>query len=115
MHELSIALSMIEGVLEESARHGGAKVEAVHLRLGVFSGVDEQALTFSYGLACEGTPLEGSQLLIERVPLLIYCPACGAERAPVSAQQLLCSICSGPAERIVRGKDLEITGLEMVA
>jgi hydrogenase nickel incorporation protein HypA/HybF len=115
MHELSIALSMIEGVLEESEKRGGVKVEAVHLRLGVFSGVDQQALNFSYGLACQGTQLEGSQLVIEEVPLLIYCPLCATDRAAQSEQQLCCSICSTPAERIVHGQELEVTGLEIAA
>ncbi|MCU1298661.1 MAG: hydrogenase expression/synthesis HypA [Acidobacteriaceae bacterium] len=115
MHELSIALSMIEGVLEESEKRGGMKVEAVHLRLGVFSGVDQQALDFSYGLACEGTQLEGSQLVIEKVPLLIYCPFCATERAAQSEQQLCCSICSTPAASIVQGQELEITALEIAA
>jgi hydrogenase nickel incorporation protein HypA/HybF len=113
MHELSIALSLIEGVLEESAKCGGDKVEAVHLALGVFSGVDQEALSFSYGLACEGTPLEGSRLVIETIPLLIYCSACATERAAQSDQQLCCSICSAPAERILRGQEMEVTGLEI--
>ena len=115
MHELSIALSMIDGVLEEADKRGGVQVEAVHLRIGVFSGVDREALTFSYGLACEGTPLEGSRLVIERVPLLIYCPVCATERAAQSEQQLSCAICAAPAERIVQGQELEITGLEIAA
>lgn len=113
MHELSIALSMIEGVLEESEKRGGIKIEAVHLKLGVFSGVDREALTFSYGLACEGTPLQGSRLMIEKVPLLIYCPACATQRAAHSERDLCCVICSTPAERIVHGQEMEVTGLEI--
>jgi hydrogenase nickel incorporation protein HypA/HybF len=115
MHELSIALSMIEGVLEESEKRGGLKIEIVHLRLGVFSGVDREALTFSYELACEGTPLEGSMLVIEKVPLLIFCPACATERPAHSEQQLCCAICFTPAERIVQGQEMEVTGLEIAA
>ena len=75
MHELSIAISMIEQIVEESDNRGGLEVEAVHLKLGVFSGVDKDALLFAYELACEGTPLQGSRLLIETIPLVIYCPA----------------------------------------
>ena len=64
MHELSIALSMIEMAEEEAARAGG-RVTALHLKLGRLSGVVKQALTFSYDIACQGTALEGSQLVIE--------------------------------------------------
>lgn len=65
MHELSIALSMIEMATEEVGRRGGARVTALHLKLGSLSGVAREALTFSYGIACEGTALAGSQLVIE--------------------------------------------------
>ena len=65
MHELSIALSIIEGAQEEAGRQGNAHVEAVHLRLGPLSGVVREALMFSYDLACEGTPMEGSRLVID--------------------------------------------------
>lgn len=67
MHELSIALSIVDGVAEEAARHGGGPVRAVHLRLGRLSGIVAEALLFSYDVACEGTPLSGSQLRIEEV------------------------------------------------
>lgn len=67
MHELSIALSIIEGVEEELTRHPDSHVTAVHLRLGPLSGVVKDALLFSWDVACEGTPLEGSTLQIEEM------------------------------------------------
>ena len=68
MHELSIALSIIEGATEELARHPGSRPTAVHLRLGPLSGVVTQALLFSWDLACEGTELEGATLEIQELP-----------------------------------------------
>ena len=67
MHELSIALSIVDGVSEEAATCGGGLVRAVHLRLGRLSGVVREALLFAYDQACEGTSLEGSELRIEDV------------------------------------------------
>jgi Zn finger protein HypA/HybF involved in hydrogenase expression len=67
MHELSITLSIIEGVEEELARHKGAQASAVYLRLGPLSGVVKDALLFSWDVACEGTQLEGSKLEIEEM------------------------------------------------
>ena len=65
MHELSIVMAMIEMASEEVERHGGGRVTALHLKLGALSGVVKEALTFSYEIACQGTALEGSQLVIE--------------------------------------------------
>ena len=113
MHELSIALSIIEGAEEELSRQGGGQVHAVHLRLGPLSGVVKEALLFSYQLACEGTLLEGSDLLIEDVPLGIQCPQCQAERAPISMQCLRCVECGTPAERVLHGAELDVFALEL--
>ncbi len=58
MHELSIAMSIVEMAEEEAERHGG-RVAAVHLKLGKLSGVVKEALLSSYEMACEDTPLAG--------------------------------------------------------
>jgi hydrogenase nickel incorporation protein HypA/HybF len=64
MHELSIALSLVDFGIDEAAKRG-VRVEAIHVRLGALSGVVREALDFSYHLACEGTPLESSRLVVE--------------------------------------------------
>ena len=115
MHELSIAISMIEQIVEESESRGGLDVEVVHLKLGVFAGVDKEALLFSYQLACEGTPLQGSSLDIETIPLIIYCSACKQQRAPVSVYQICCPDCLTPAQEIVTGREIEVASLEVAA
>ena len=88
MHELSIAISMIDQIREESESRGGLEVEVVHLKLGIFSGVDKEALLFAWELACEGSTLQGSRLAIESIPLVIYCEACQKNRVPPSVYQL---------------------------
>jgi hydrogenase nickel incorporation protein HypA/HybF len=115
MHELSIAISMIDQITEESANRGGLDVEAVHLRLGVFSGVDKDALLFSWELACEGSCLEGTRLVIETIPLVIYCAACQRDRVPPSIYQLSCPDCGTPGQKIVTGREIEVASLEVVA
>ena len=115
MHELSIAISMIDQIVEESESRGGLAVEVVHLRLGVFSGVDKDALLFAYELACEGTPIAGSRLEIETVPLLIFCPQCNRQRPPLSSYQLCCPDCMVPAQDIVTGREIEVASLEVAA
>ena len=113
MHELSIAVSMIDQILEESETRGGLDVEVVHLKLGTFSGVDKDALLFSYELACEGTRLQGSRLEIETIPLVIYCDACQKNRIPPSVYQLSCPECGTPGQTIVSGREIEVASLEV--
>lgn len=113
MHELSIALSILEGVAEEVERRGGPHVHAIHLRLGPLSGVVKEALTFSFDLACEGTPFMGSLLLIDDVPVVVFCSTCQAERNLDSIQHFYCPVCNAPTPEVVHGKELEIVGLEV--
>jgi hydrogenase nickel incorporation protein HypA/HybF len=114
MHELSIAMSMIEMATEEAERHGSVQISALHLRLGQLTGVVKEALLFSYDLACEGTPLAGSRLVIEEVPVVVYCPVCEAERALDSIQYFCCPVCDTPTPEIVQGRELEIVALEIL-
>ncbi|HVA63472.1 MAG TPA: hydrogenase maturation nickel metallochaperone HypA [Terriglobales bacterium] len=65
MHELSLALSLIEVVEEQAAARGGLRVRAVRLRVGTLAGVSDEALAFAYEIACEGTALAGSRLVTE--------------------------------------------------
>jgi hydrogenase nickel incorporation protein HypA/HybF len=114
MHELSIALSIIEGVEEELARRPAASVAVVHLRLGPLSGVVKEALLFSYELACEGTPLAGSRLEIEDVQVVVFCPICVNEQPARSMQSLCCAVCDTPSGDVRRGSELEVLALELI-
>ena len=64
MHELSIAMNIVEIAEQQLATHGGERIRAVHIRLGPLAGVAKDALLFSFGLACEGTAAEGARLVI---------------------------------------------------
>jgi hydrogenase nickel incorporation protein HypA/HybF len=113
MHELSVALSILDVAAEEAERHGSARVVAIHLRLGPLSGVVKEALLSAYELAREGSPLAQARLLVEEVPVVAYCPTCVAERPVVSILELCCSACATPTPEVVRGRELEIVALEL--
>lgn len=112
MHELSIAMSLVDLAREEAKRLQG-RVIALHIKVGPLSGVFKGALLSSYEMASCDTSLQGSQLIIEDVPIVIYCPHCRAESAVASLQWLCCSKCSAPASKILSGKELELVSLEI--
>jgi len=112
MHELSIAMSIVD-MAEEEARRRGVQVHAVHVKLGTLAGVVKEALLSSYDMASEGTPLQGSRLILEEVPVVVLCPTCRAPRTLGSVQWFCCSECGTPTCEIVQGKELEVTALEV--
>lgn len=105
---------MLEVAKEEAERQKAIKVEAIYLKLGQISGVVKEALLFSYELACEGTIFQGSQLIIEELPVVIYCSSCEQQRTLASIQYFSCPICDTPAYDILQGRELEIVGLEII-
>jgi hydrogenase nickel incorporation protein HypA/HybF len=112
MHELSIAMSIVEMAEEEALRHGG-HVSAIHLKLGALSGVVKEALLSSYEMACFDTPLAGSRLIVEDVPIVVFCGQCQARRGLNSAQWFCCPECGTPTSEVVQGKELEVVALEI--
>ena len=112
MHELSIAMGIVDIASEEAARRG-VKVNAVHLKLGEMSGVVKDALLASYEMACLDTPLQGTQLLIEDIPVVVFCPNCNAERPLDSVLWFCCRECGTPTSKVVRGKEMEVVALEI--
>jgi hydrogenase nickel incorporation protein HypA/HybF len=112
MHELSIALSILDVAAEQAEQLGG-RVAAIHLRLGPLSGVVRDALASAYQLARESSPLSAAELVIEDVPLVAYCPTCAAERTLASPQLLCCPVCDTPTPDVVRGRELDVVALEI--
>jgi len=112
MHELSIAMGIVDAALDE-AKQRAVKVTAVHLRLGPLSGVVKDALLFSYEIACQDTPLQGSRLIVEDVPVVIFCAQCKEKRTLESVQRFACPQCDAPTMNILQGKELEVFALEV--
>ena len=112
MHELSIALSIVDAAEEEMHSRTG-RVAAVHVRLGQLCGVVREALLSAFDLAREGTALAQAELVIEEIPLVVHCPACAADGTPASRFELRCPTCGALTNEIVRGQELEIRALEI--
>lgn len=115
MHELSIAMSILDVVEEEMERHDGSHVEAIHVRVGALSGVVKEALLGAYELAREQTPFAHTRLIFEDVPVVVFCKKCQAEREIRSVQHFCCVECDtpAPASNILRGRELELAALEI--
>jgi hydrogenase nickel incorporation protein HypA/HybF len=113
MHELSIAVSLVEIACQEAAQAGAEKVGRVYLKVGAFAGVVRDALTFAFDIATEGTMLEGATLVIEDSPMVVYCAACRAEKEPPDLYRLCCPECGAPTPEVRRGRELELTALEL--
>ena len=112
MHELSIAYNLVQIAIETAEQNNLQKVDALQVRLGVLSGVVKEALEFSFDIATEGTSIEGARLVIEEVPLKIYCSQCRNEYVLPKPTPMTCPECDIRTGEIIEGKEIELFSLE---
>jgi hydrogenase nickel incorporation protein HypA/HybF len=113
MHELSIVSSIVDSVTETLAAYPGARVKEVRLRVGVLASVIEDSLQFCYGIATEGTALEGSALVVRVLPVVAHCVGCAQDVQIGSLQSFRCPRCGEPVSDLRQGRELEIESIEI--
>ncbi|HWA93074.1 MAG TPA: hydrogenase maturation nickel metallochaperone HypA [Terracidiphilus sp.] len=113
MHELSIVQSVVQSVTEWLQTQPPVRVKTVTLRVGALSAVVEDALQFGYGVATEGTPLDGTTLVVHSLPIVVYCPQCQELRELPGTQAFVCPACGAPAGDVRQGREIEIESLEI--
>jgi len=122
MHELSIASTLVESVLEFVNSPPPKKVLKVMLQIGEMTCVEPDQLHFCYTAVTKDTAIEDSTLEIERVPAQVACPHCGYKGAPKYWEDALaaspvatleCPSC-GKAAETTHGHDCTIRTIRYV-
>ncbi|GAA1950810.1 hydrogenase maturation nickel metallochaperone HypA [Kitasatospora viridis] len=108
MHEMSLALAVVEQVADAARARGIGAVRRVVLRVGELAGVVPDALAFCFELACEGTVLAGAELATEWLAGRARCRACGHDWATGLPPQLACPACDSADTVLLSGRELEI-------
>lgn len=108
MHELSVAQSVVDAVLEQT---GDQTVTVVRIRVGRLSGVVPDALMFCYELVTADTTLAGSRLSIEEPPGRMHCRRCGQD-ADRDDLILLCPCGSADVE-VISGRELQLASVDV--
>ncbi len=109
MHELAIA----ESVVQIASRHAnGRRVTKVRLKVGHLRQVVPSALSFSFELVAEGTPVEGADLELEDVPATGLCRDCGTKNR-LKSFPLQCEACGGFDLELLEGEELYVESLEL--
>ena len=109
MHEMAIA----ESIVRIAGQHAnGRRVTKVYLKVGHLRQVVPSALTFGFDLVAQGTPIEGAELTLERVPAVGRCRACGAESLRPGFP-LQCRECGSFDLEVIEGEELYVESLEM--
>ncbi len=113
MHELSIAMSIIEGASQEATSQGGARIHAVHLKLGPLSGVAKDALAVFLWTCLRRNTSGRFPIGDEEVTVVVFCPNCDREKTLDSIQRFCCPSCGTLTPDVVSGRQLELVAIEI--
>ncbi|MEE4255599.1 MAG: hydrogenase maturation nickel metallochaperone HypA [Bacteroidales bacterium] len=107
MHELSIAMNIVEIVEEHSGGKNGQKISAVELDIGDHSGVIIEALQFALEEAVKSSVLENARIIINRIPAICKCLSCKYEFVP---EDIItpCPECGHLYAEVIQGKEMKI-------
>jgi hydrogenase nickel incorporation protein HypA/HybF len=113
MHEVSIALSLLDIVSEECRKSGSGNVDVINLKIGRASGIMPDALIFAFEAIKGDSIAKNARLNIEEVPVTGHCRECGDRFTVEEEYVLCCPRCGGGSFEIVAGRELDIIDMEV--
>ena len=111
MHELAIAQSLLEIIVDESKRHGLERVNKVKLQIGQFTAVVPESLTFCFELVSRDTIASGAVIEVEIVGIVARCEKCDIS-FDVQEKVFLCPRCGEPTLELLSGRELSVVSIE---
>ena len=112
LHELSICQSMLRIVDQTMEQHEGARLRKILLDVGRGSTIEPVLLKEAFAVLTEGGPYEGTELVINDIPISGRCKACDRE---FQYEELAvgCPNCGSTNISIEKGLELDIRALEV--
>ncbi|MGV1009290.1 MAG: hydrogenase maturation nickel metallochaperone HypA [Dermatophilaceae bacterium] len=110
MHELSLCQS-IYGIVERASE--GRPVIGVDLAIGQLRQVVPETLVHCWRLVTEDTPLAGSRLNIDHIPVSLRCRRCLGETTLDHRVSIACGRCGSVDTTVVGGEELLVSAVEV--
>lgn len=76
MHELSMADAIVKTVLDVAEKNQAKEILEVTIEVGKLTMLNPEQLKFLLDVLSEDTLLEGSEIVIEEIPVKIKCHSC---------------------------------------
>jgi len=112
MHEMSIAEGILDVALDTLRQHDATVIHSVQLDLGLMSGVEPDSLLFCWEAVTKGTPVEGSRIEINTIPIEGKCLDCD-KTFPVENYKFICPHCDSHFVQTIGGRELQVTSMDI--
>lgn len=114
MHEVSIALGMVDELVRIATENKARQVRVVNLRIGRSSGIVTDSLKFAFDAVKLDNPLVSSaELQIEDVPLRYECGNCNRRFEMETMLFPSCPDCESYAVKLLSGDEMDIASMEL--
>lgn len=110
MHEMSLAVSIVEQTKEAAAREGAQRILEVAIEVGCLAGVLADSLQFCLEAVSASDGLPGTIFKITEVVATGDCRVCAAT-FPADSFLALCPACGSDEVAISGGQELKIRSL----
>lgn len=111
MHEMSIAINLVQQVEQETLAHDAVRVNEIQLNIGELQLIVPEALETAFEAASVGTIAEGAQLKINEVKVAARCGECSTEFQP-EIGNYVCPRCGKANAEILEGKEIILVSLD---
>jgi hydrogenase nickel incorporation protein HypA/HybF len=110
MHEMSIAMSIIDLATEQAQKVNAKKIVEVELDIGTISGIEIHALNFAMEVAVKDTLLEKARIKINRIEAVSECMECH-EKFSSDRYLSQCPKCNALNTKILKGREMQVKSL----
>lgn len=112
MHEMSLALSIVDLVSERAKSEGGTRVNQVEVEVGILAGVLVDSLVFCFEAASKGTIVADAVLKISETNGEGRCHNC-EKIFPLTSLMNHCPFCNDYMVSIIKGDGLRVLSFTM--
>ena len=112
MHEMSLCEGILQILEDHAESQGFSKVKTVWLEIGALSGVEPEAMKFSFDAVSRGTLADHAQLEIIDIPGQAWCMQC-SDNVELKQRFDACPQCSSYQLQVVGGEEMKIKELEV--
>lgn len=112
MHELSIVDALVKQCEKVAHENDATKINVVHVKIGILSGVEPYFLKSTYDTFREGTICENAELDMKIQNIVVRCNECG-ETNELTENVFMCPKCKSDDIQVIDGEDMMLMQLEM--
>lgn len=111
MHEVAVAIEILELANQIAQNHNLKKVNKIVVQIGEFTCIEENTLKFAFEVISRRTVCEDSKFIIQKIRARAYCKYC-EDSFLISYTNKLCSRCNKQSSNIITGYELLLDRIE---